>query len=451
MELWIVIAVVVLALFVGATLGWLTGNRKGNLGAETAHHLRTQLDSVVAEREVAKSDLDAAKDKLARSETSLVERERSFEGQLRVLGEAKEALSAQFSEIGQKVLGDAQEQFLKRAEERFHQAGETNEAKLKLLLSPMDEALKSYRSQVEKVEKDRTEAYGDLKGLIGEMKQGQERVQTEAARIVSSLRTAPKTSGRWGEQQFENLLNLAGLNKGIDYKKEVSTTTDEGIFRPDFIINLPGNQQLIVDIKCPLDAYMEALGEDDPDTKKAHFVRHAIAVKGHAAALGKKSYWAQFEQAPDYVILYVPGDNFLSAALETDVKLWEDAAKNRVIVSGPATFFPLAKTIASMWRQNKLSEQAREIGQLGKEMYDRLAVAQEHMHKMGGSLERAVKQFNDFSGSFDRNIMSTGRKFAERNIETGKRAIEDVFQIDERPRYTDQNRPMITDERDAAE
>ncbi len=430
---------IIAALLLGGALGWYFQSRIAAAGAETALQLRQMLDAVIAER-------DGAKDSLARLETSLHERERSFEEQKASLTTAKESLSAQFGEIGQKLLGEAQAQFLQRADERFNQAGEKSEERLKLLLSPMDEALKSYGIQVEKVEKERNESYGDLKGLISEMKQGQERVQKEASRIVSSLRTAPKTGGRWGEQQFENLLDLAGLKKEIDYQREVSTSTEDGIFRPDFIINLPGDQQLIVDIKCPLDSYLTGVEGDNIDNRGVFMAKHATAVRGHANALGKKAYWSQFDKAPDYVVLYVPGDNFLSAALESDLSLWEDAARNRVIISGPATFFPLAKTIASMWRQKKLSDDAREIGRLGKEMHDRLAISAEHLKKMGGSLSRTVNQYNDFVGSFERNVMSTGRKFSELNIETGKREIEDVPAIEALPRYgSEVEQSLITD------
>ncbi len=424
----LIVIVAILALLLGGVIGWFLGGRMAQAGAETATQLRSMLDAVVGER-------DSAKDRLARLETSLEERDRSFDDQKASLTSAKEALSAQFGEIGQKLLGEAQAQFLQRADERFNQAGEKSEAKLRLLLSPMDEALKSYSLQVEKIEKERNETYGDLKGLIGEMKQGQERVQNEASRIVSSLRTAPKTGGRWGEQQFENLLELAGLKRDLDYRREVSASSDDGILRPDFIIMLPGDQQLIVDIKCPLDAYMSGIEGDNVDNRRDFMAKHAAAVRGHANALGKKAYWSQFEKAPDYVVLYVPGDNFLSAALESDLSLWEDAARNRVIISGPATFFPLAKTIASMWRQKKLGDDAREIGALGKEMYDRIAVAAEHLKRMGSSLNRTVNQYNDFVGSFERNVMSTGRKFAELNIETGKRELEDLPPVEALPRY----------------
>ena len=428
----LVIAIVgMCALLLGLVLGWLAGRHGTNDGAETVASLRLSLDGVIVEREEARI-------KLAQAETALSEREQSFEEQLSTLAAAKESLSGQFAEISQKLLHDAQTAFLQRASERFDQAGEKNEEKIKLLLSPVGDKLKAYEEQVGRIEKERSLAYGDLKGLIGEMKQGQERVTTEAARIVNSLRSAPKASGRWGEQQFENLLEIAGLKSGIDYRKEVSVANADGIFRPDFIINLPGDQTLIVDIKCPLDAYLAAVDEVETEARLAYMKKHANAVSGHVQSLASKAYWNQFDKAPDYVVLYIPGDNFLSAALEHDLDLWERAARNRVIVSGPATFFPLAKTIAGMWRQKKLSDEARQIGALGKEMYDRLAVAAEHLKKVGSSLGRTVGQYNDFVGSFERNVLSTGRKFADLNIETGKRDLEDLPEIEALPRYNEE-------------
>jgi DNA recombination protein RmuC len=211
----IVIVIVIFALLGGLALGWFAGSRAGKAGLETTSQLRAMLDQVVVER-------DSARDRLARLETSLEERERSFEEQIAALGDAKENLSAQFGEIGQKLLGEAQAAFLQRADERFHQAGEKNEERLKQLLGPVGEKLKAYEEQVGKIEKDRTEAYGDLKGLIGEMRIGQERVSSVASGLMNSLRNAPKARGRWGEQQLKNVLESCGLSEHVDFDLETS-------------------------------------------------------------------------------------------------------------------------------------------------------------------------------------------------------------------------------------
>ena len=299
------IIAVIVALVLGAVLGWALAKRGGDDGKAALELLRLQLDGVSRERDDAKAELgnvrgemsgvraelqnvrdraEGDRNELASLKAGQEERENAYKLRLLELREinedAKKALSAQFSDIGGKLLGDAQERFLKRADERFNQQGDRNEEKIKQLLAPVGERLKSYEEQVGKIEKERTEAYGTLTGLIGEMKEGQQRVQNEASKIVNSLRAAPKTSGRWGEQQFENLLEVAGLKKGIDYKSEVSIQGEDGLLRPDYVIMLPGDQELIVDIKCPLDAYMEAVGESDPQVRQLQLNRHAAAIRG---------------------------------------------------------------------------------------------------------------------------------------------------------------------------
>ena len=424
----IIVLLVMAALLGGMALGWLMGGRVGRAGAETAEQLRAMLNEVVEER-------DSAKDKLARLETSLDERERSFDEQLDVLNNAKEMLSAQFGEIGQKLLGEAQAQFLQRADERFNQAGEKNEEKLKLLLHPVGEKLKAYEEQVSKIEKDRSEAYGDLKGLIGEMKQGQERVQSEAAKLVNSLRNAPKARGRWGEQQLKNVLESCGLSEHVDFVTEQSITTEDGRLRPDAVLRVPGGRSLVIDAKVSLNAYQDAFGADGDDARDAAMAMHCQSMKTHIDGLSRKAYWDQFDDAPDYVIMFVPGEHFLAAALEHQPDLWDFAFEKKILLATPTNLVAIARTVAGVWRQEGLAREAKQIGALGKEMYDRIAVAAGHLKSVGSGLSSAVNNYNKFVGSFERNVMSTGRKFAELNIETGKRELEDVPEIESLPRY----------------
>ncbi len=426
-----VIIFVVLALFMGGGIGWYVGSRIGQAGAETALQLRSMLDAVVAER-------DGIKDRFARLETSLGERERSFDEQKNALTSAKESLSAQFGEIGQKLLGEAQAQFLQRADERFHQAGEKNEERLKQLLSPVGERLRAYHEQVGKVEKDRNEAYGQLTGLIDQMRAGQERVSNEAAKLVNSLRNAPKARGRWGEQQLKNVLESCGLSEHVDFVTEVSVNTSEGRMRPDAILRVPGGSSLVIDAKVSLNDYQDAFASNDDDLRAAHMSRHCASMKNHIDGLSRKAYWDQFDEAPDYVIMFVPGEHFLSAALEHDPQLWDFAFEKRVLLATPTNLVAIARTVAGVWRQESLAREAKQIGQLGKEMYDRIAVAAQHLKSVGSGLNSAVNNYNKFVGSFERNVMSTGRKFAELNIETGKRELEDVPAIEALPRYGDE-------------
>lgn len=391
--------------------------------AEQAEAVRARLDAVQAEREAALRDLAALRsEQQARAE--------AFEAQIRALQEAKEQLSAQFSEIGGKILGEAQKAFLERADQRFAQANEKSEAQLKTLLQPVETTLKRYEDGLAKVEKDRVDSYASLREMVDQVRVGQGQVREETAKLVNALRAAPKTRGRWGEQQFKNLIETAGLSSFVDFREEVSVEADGALLRPDFIIRLPGDQQLVVDVKCSLEAYLQAVEQTDGGARERFLADHARAVRTHADALGRKAYWEQFEKAPDFVIMYVPGDNFVTAALEADMELWERAAKNRVIICGPATFLPLARTLAGHWRQAKMQDEAKQIGALGKELYERLAVAAGHLRKLGGGLNSAVTHYNAFVSSFESRVLVTGRKFRELNVETGAKEIDAVDGVD---------------------
>ncbi|EQB14217.1 DNA recombination protein RmuC [Sphingobium lactosutens] len=378
-----------------------------------------RLQAVQAEREVALRDLAAL-------QSDIQARTRAFEQQITALKDAKEQLSAQFSEIGGRLLETAQSQFLTRADQRFAQAHEKSEAQLKTLLSPVETTLKRYEEGLARVEKDRVGSYAELREAIAMVHAGQGQVREETAKLVNALRAAPKTRGRWGEQQFKNLIETAGLSPFVDFQEEVSVAVEDGRLRPDFIIRLPGDQQLVVDVKCSLEAYLNAVESVDGTTRDRFLADHARAVRTHADALGRKAYWEQFDKAPDFVIMYVPGDNFVTAALEADMDLWERAARNRVIICGPATFLPLARTLAGHWRQAKLQDQAKEVADLGKQLYERLATAATHLKRLGSGLSSAVDNYNKFVGSFDRSVLPAGRRFRDLNVETGGKEIEAV-------------------------
>lgn len=441
----LIIVFVIVALVVGAVLGWLASGRTAaplreenarlrSDSENTARDLRTALDGVRDER-------DAAQQELAALKAARDERDVAFTEQKKALIEAKEALTAQFSEVGAKMLGDAQKQFLERADARFNQAGEKSEERLKQLLNPVGERLKAYEDQVGKVEKDRTEAYGDLKGMMEQMRAGQERVQTEAARLVNSLRNAPKARGRWGEQQLRNVLESCGLAEHTDFQTEVSIDSEEGRLRPDAVITVPGGRSLVIDAKVSLNAYQDAFGAEDDGEREAALARHSLSMKTHVDGLSRKAYWDQFDDAPDYVIMFVPGEHFLTAALEHDHSLWDHAFEKRVLLATPTNLIAIARTVSAVWRQEGLAREAKQIGQLGKDMYDRLAVAAGHLKTVGSGLSTAVNNYNKFIGSFDRNVMSTARRFQELNIETGKRELEDVPPIEVLPRQSATDEP----------
>lgn len=262
------------------------------------------------------------------------------------------------------------------------------------------------------------------------MRVGQERVQAEAQRLVTSLRAGPKTRGRWGEQQLRNVLEMAGMSEHADFQTEVSVESADGRLRPDVIVRMPGGRSLVIDAKVSLNAYQEAF-EAENDTARAECLsRHVAAMRGHVDALGRKDYQAQFEDTPDYVIMFVPGEHFLAAALDHEPGLWEYAHGKRVLLATPTNLIAIARTVAAVWRQEKMAEEAKQIGHLGKEIYERLAVAASGLRKMGRSLNSAVADYNKFTSSFESRVLVTGRKLRDLNIETGGRELEELEQIE---------------------
>jgi len=435
MSIGIVVAVVVVALALGALIGWLLGSREGAGAKHTVESLRMQLDEVVKERDANRT---AAQD-LAALKAAQEERERSFEEKIAELTKAREALSAQFAEISNKLLAEAQEQFLKRADDRFRQSEESAGKELKALLQPVHERLEKYETTVQKVESERKDAFGVLAGQIEAMRSGTERVSSEAAKLVNALRNAPKARGRWGEQQLRNVLETCGLAEHCDFETEVSVAdSDGGRLRPDVVIRVPGGQSLVIDAKVSLNSYQDAFGAVDEEERAVHLTAHAAAIRNHVNMLGAKAYWSQFADAPDYVVMFIPGEHFLSAALEQDTGLWDYAFEKRVLLATPTNLIAIARTVAAVWRQERLAKEARQIGELGKELYERLAKAAQDMRKVGSGLTTAVNNYNSFVSSFESRSLVTARKFRDLNIEPGAREIELLEPVEALARYGDE-------------
>jgi len=371
----------------------------------------------------------------AREQTST----ETYEARIAGLLHAKDLLATQFAEVSNKLLTEAQENFLKRADERFRQSEETAGQNLKSMLQPVSDRLLRYEETVTKVEAERLSAFDQLKGQLEGLRVGQEKVSTEAAKLVNSLRNAPKSRGRWGEQQLKNVLETCGLSEHTDFQTEVSIAGGDegGRLRPDAIVKVPGGRSLVIDAKVSLNAYQDAFGAVDEAERKRGLDLHAASMRAHVNGLGNKSYWSQFPDAPDYVIMFVPGEHFLSAALEHDPTLWDFAFDKRVLLATPTNLIAIARTVSAVWRQEKLAADARRIGELGKEMHDRLAVAAEHMRVVGSGLGSAVNRYNDFVGSFERNVLSTGRKFRDLNIESTAKEIPSLQPVEALARYGD--------------
>lgn len=420
------------ALAAGGAIGWFLGSRP--TADWKARH--AERDGAAKEHEEnfkrAAAELGQAQIRIATLEANA----ENFDKRLAQLKEAREDLLAQFKVAGGEVLGKAQEEFLKRAEEKFGNAEKANKEAVKSLLDPVHQRLKSYEEHVSALEAKRVDSFGQLTGLIENMRVGQEAIRQEAARLGNSLTNAPKARGRWGERALQNVLEQCGLSEHTDFHLEHSIDTEDGRLRPDAIINVPGQKKLVIDAKVSLNAYQEAFEADDEDVRSKALDAHAKSMRNHVQQLSAKSYQSQFEDAPDYVVMFVPGEHFVAAALEHDPTLWDFAFERRVLLATPTNLVAICRTVAQVWRQDGLAREAQEIGRLGTELYERLAVAADHLKRVGGGLESAVNNYNKFVGSFERNVLSSGKRLAEKGIEIGKREIEDVPLVESAPRYT---------------
>jgi DNA recombination protein RmuC len=391
-----VIGFVVVALVIGGVIGWLVGSRAAAGARQTVDNLRLQLDEVVRERDLNR----AAVGELGALKATHEEREKSFQQQIEALKDAKESLSAQFHEIANKLLGDARKSFLDQAGEKFTQA-----------VSPVETLLKTYQEKLQTIEKERVDHYAGLREAVELVRTGQGQVRDETRHLVNALRASPKARGRWGEQSLKNVLEQAGLSEHVDFQTEVSVDTGDGRLRPDVIVRLPGGRNLVIDAKCSLNAYLDACDEVDDEKRQACFRAHVASMRNHAQQLGSKAYWAQFGDAADYVIMYIPGEHFLAAALEQDPTLWDWAFERRVLLATPTNLVAIAKTVASIWRQEKLAEAAQEIANLGRELHSRLATMNEHMTRVGKNLATANSAYNQMVGSFESQVLTQAKRF----------------------------------------
>jgi len=412
------------ALAIGGLIGWLfAGRQAGALKAERdslTERFKTAVTDLAAEAEARK----AADLQLAGLVSEQRARDEAHAAQIAQLKDAQAALTAQFREVGQTMLGEAQKAFLERADARFRQSEESAGQNLKALLNPVHERLQKYEEAVGKVEAERRDAFGLLHGQIESMRAGTERVSSEAAKLVNALRNAPKARGRWGEQQLRNVLESCGLSEHADFQTEVSVEgADGGRLRPDVVMRVPGGQNLVIDAKVSLNAYQDAFGAVDESEKAAHLAAHAAAMKAHVNTLGAKSYWNQFDDTPDYVVMFVPGEHFLAAALDHDADLWDYAFDRKVLLATPTNLIAIARTVAAVWRQEKLAGQAREIAALGKELYARMSVMGSHIARVGKNLDQATGAYNAFVGSFESQVLTQARRFEALDIETGDKEI----------------------------
>ncbi len=319
----------------------------------------------------------------------------------------------------------AAEALLRRAEESFVARDRLVQAKLEAQLTPVKDTLAKFEAQVAAAETARAAETGGLKTQIEQLLAASTATQEEARKLSQALRRGAGVQGRWGEQMLRNVLEMAGLQAGIDFTEQVHIDADGGGHRPDVVVRLPGEALFVIDAKCSLTAFLEAQDATDETVREAAFVRHAQSLKTHVLGLAARAYWDKLDFSPDFVAMFVPGDGFLAAALERAPDLMNEAMERRVILTTPTTLFALCKAVAYGWRIDKQARSAAHIAELGRELYRRLSVMGDHVQAMGKALDTAVGRYNQFIGSLEIQVLSQGRRFEDLKVDhEGKEIVE---------------------------
>ncbi|MGB3087684.1 MAG: DNA recombination protein RmuC [Phycisphaerae bacterium] len=385
--------IILLLLGIGALLLKMFMRQRAG-GAEA--DLRAELDGERQVRVAAETRLEAEREKLA--------------DQKRLLDEAEAKLKDAFKALSADALKESREQFLGQADER---------------LRPIRDLLDEYQKRLGEIEKARNQAYGGLTERVAALNK-------ETAALATALRN-PAARGRWGELQLRRVLEMAGMLEHCDFHEQETRETEEGRLRPDVIVNLPNNRTIVVDSKAPIDAYVDAVDAPDEATRQEALARHARAVRGHMRALGQKEYWSQFDNTPDFVIMFLPGESFYRAAIEQDWSLIEKGWEQKVLLASPTVLFALCRAVYCGWQEKALAENARKIGEAGQEFYDRICVFSDHFARVGKGLRSATDAYNKAVGSYETRLLAAARRLAELGASTG-RELADVEPVDQQPR-----------------
>ena len=345
-------------------------------------------------------------------------------------GDVLKGNSQSFIELATQNLGKFQS-------EARHELDKKQQAFVELV-RPIGETLKKADEQMRQMEKERKEAFGNIASHLKLMAEGQQQLETETRNLVNALRR-PEVRGRWGEMTLRRLAELAGMVDRCDFEEQVHNPGEDGALRPDMVVHLAEDRTLVVDAKTPLDSYIAALEARTPEEREAHLVQHARKVRERIKELASKRYWDQFKNSPDFVILFIPGDQFLSAALDKEHELQEDALRQKVLLATPTSLMALLKVVAYGWRQIALAENAEQIRELAESLHQRLATFAEHLQRMGGALENSVQQFNNAVGSLERQVLPAARRFIELGVQP-KKEMPELEPVETAPRLTDRRK-----------
>ena len=376
-------------------------------------------------------------------ENTVLERQNSalqakVEAQANSLDEVRKAMVDTFKSAASDALTQNNKQFLDLAKSQLEThvkeaEGNLDERKSAIaeMLKPVKESIDSYKKRIEELEKGSEKTFGQVTEMLSNIQITNASLQKETGALVNALRN-PRVRGRWGEIGLKRVVEFSGLSAHCDFIEQVYTEGEDSVLKPDMIINLPGNSHVVVDSKLPLDAYLQALETDDENSRNLLFAKHAKDLRDHVNRLSKKQYWSQFQNTPDFVVLYMEVESALNVALMTDKTLLQDAMNNKIILTTPTTLIVVLKSVAMSWQQHNITENALQIMEAAMDFYARVNVFADHLDKVGGGLKTALKGYNDAVGSWESRVLPAGRKLEQLKATDNKNVLPD-FEILDKP------------------